>query len=131
MNKMNKSRTLLIGFILGIVAISSVISLGGCDGLVKDVSSGFAESFGGDWVITQYSVTTGEVFACYSLQDVSVSNELNSDGINWKDGPALMSISAPYNKREVVNGDWEGAYNALGITKAKCEEVQARYKQKK
>lgn len=98
----------------------------GCVGLTRGCSSGMATSFGADWVIVQMS-DDGIPYRCWVLEETSVTNEENSDGVYWlsRDGH-LVHISGHYNRVQVEGGRWNEAYAELGLTEELCEAVQRR-----
>jgi hypothetical protein len=89
--------------------------LSGCAGFQRGCSSFWARNAGADWIVAQYGYN-GVPFNVWRLQNVSVSNEENSDGIYWKDESGhLVHISGWYNRVQVHNGRYEEAAKLLGV----------------
>ncbi len=87
----------------------------GCAGLGRGCSSWQANNFGSDWIIVQYKFD-GTPINCWKLNDVSVTNETNSDGIYWKDESGhLVHISGWYNRVQVQGGRYEEAAKLVGV----------------
>jgi len=106
-----------------LAAAFCMLSVVGCAGLSKSCASCTAETFASDWVVVQVDLS-GKPFRCWALQDVSISNEGQSDGIWWENQQGnLVHISGLYNRVQVRHGDWSNAYSELGLTKELCEEV--------
>ena len=58
----------------------------------------------------------GDPINCWKLQDVSISNEMNSDGIYWREGSGhLVHISGWYNRIQVSGGRYNEAAKLLGV----------------
>lgn len=96
----------------------------GCAGLGRDCSSCTASSFGADIVVVQMDAW-GHPYRCWALQNVSLDNESQSDGIYWKSTSGnLLHISGHYNYVQVMNGDWDGAYREFNITEATCRKLE-------
>lgn len=85
----------------------ALLLLAGCAGIDRGCSSCVAENFSSDWVIVQYKFD-GNPFNCWKLNNVSVTNEQNSDGIYWKDSLTghLVHISGWYNRVQVENSNF-------------------------
>lgn len=98
----------------------------GCAGTSRGCSSCMAQQFGADWVVVQMD-NEGRPYRCWELRDTSISNEGNSDGIYWKDTTSgnLVHISGHYNRVQVENGNWDHAYQSLGLTKETCAAIRA------
>ncbi|OGH69018.1 MAG: hypothetical protein A2754_00975 [Candidatus Magasanikbacteria bacterium RIFCSPHIGHO2_01_FULL_47_8] len=97
----------------------------GCAGLSRDCSSCTAGSFGADWVVVQMDMNGGP-YRCWELPNTSVTNEPHSDGIFWKENASgnLVHLSGHYNRVQVVGGNWERAFEELGLTKAACVQIR-------
>lgn len=105
----------------------------GCAGVSRSCSSCNAEEFGADWVIVQMDLN-GTPFRCWELPNTSVTNESQSDGVYWKDSVTgnLVHLSGHYNRVQVVGGNWDRAFEDLGLTKAICKQVrESRYEPEK
>lgn len=103
---------------LWILAIFTLM-IAGCDGFARGCRSDIARGFGADWIIVQYNYT-GEPVLCWKLDDASVTNETNSDGIYWSHRGHLVHISGWYNRVQVSGGDWMTAANSVGVDMAHC-----------
>ncbi len=99
----------------------------GCAGISRSCSSCQAENFGADWVVVQMDLE-GRPFRCWALQDTSIDNEPQSDGIYWKENGTgnLVHISGLYNRVQVVGGNWNNAFKELGLTKEACGVIRER-----
>ncbi len=97
----------------------------GCASLDRGCSSCNAENFGADYVIVQMDLE-GRPFRCWALQNVSITNESQSDGIYWKDTASgnLVHISGHYNRVQVVGGNWNDAFQHIGLTKEACGVIR-------
>lgn len=97
----------------------------GCAGLNKSCASCTAENFASDWVVVQLDLS-GKPFRCWALQNVSISNEGQSDGIWWENQQGnLVHISGLYNRVQVRNDNWNDAYSELALTKETCEKIHS------
>ena len=99
-----------------IFMVLATITMIGCAGFYRGCSVFNAESFGSDWVVVQYSCD-GDPINAWTLNNVSLVNEGNSDGIYWKDTNTghLIHISGWYNRVQVVGGNFREGANAIGI----------------
>ena len=98
----------------------------GCAGIQRGCSSVGASSFGADWVIVQMD-DRGVPYRCWTLEDTSVTNEEDSDGIYWlSPNGHLVHISGHYNRVQVEGGRWDEAYRELGLTANLCRDIQSR-----
>ncbi len=88
----------------------------GCTGIQRGCSSWWATNAGADWIIVQYAAN-GDPINCWKLNNTSVTNEGNSDGIYWEETNSghLVHISGWYNRVQVKNGEFEEAAKLLGI----------------
>ncbi|MDE2437839.1 MAG: hypothetical protein KGN01_00370 [Patescibacteria group bacterium] len=93
-----------------------MLSMTGCAGASRGVSSWWAETAGSDWIIVQYDYQMQPKCA-WKLNGVSVTNETHSDGIYWKDSVTghLIHISGWYNRVQVANGRFDEAAKLLGV----------------
>lgn len=92
----------------------------GCAGTQRKCSSSCATSLGADWIIVQYR-NSGEPLNCWKLNNVSVANEEQSDGVYWQDSKGhLVHVSGWYNRVQVESKDWKGAADSLGIDLESC-----------
>jgi hypothetical protein len=97
----------------------SLLFLVGCAGFSRSCSSFSAGTFGSNWIIVQYDYK-GNPINCWKLQNVSVSNERNSDGIYWKDSSGhLVHISGWYNRIQVEGDRYEEAAKLVGVELSK------------
>lgn len=103
-----------------IVTFMLLLSLTGCAGMARSCSSEWAENVGADWIVVQLAAN-GDVINCWKLQNVSITNESQSDGIYWKDNTTshLVHISGWYNRVQVKSGRYEEAAKLLGVDLAK------------
>lgn len=100
---------------------TSVCLVASCAGTVRSCSSCSAESFGGDWVVVQYTLS-GQVLHCWRLPNTSIVNESDSDGIYWENPEgSLVHISNFYNRVQVSDGNWDSAYRELSVTESQCK----------
>jgi hypothetical protein len=98
----------------------SLLFLTGCAGTTRSCSNWSAETFGGDWIIVQYNYS-GTPFNCWKLNDTSVTNESNSDGIYWTTQFGHnIHVGGWYNRVQVSNGDFTTAAKELGVDLNKC-----------
>jgi hypothetical protein len=106
------------------ISILALALLSGCAGMERGCSSYNANAFGADWVIVQMD-DRGSPYRCWTLNDVSVSNEEASDGIYWlSPNGHLVHISGHYNRVQVEGSRWDEAYRELGLTEELCRRVQ-------
>lgn len=97
-----------------------LLFLAGCASIDKSCSSCNSESFGGDWLIVQYT-PQGQT-NCWKESNVSVSNEGQSDGIYWQSRTGhLIHIAGAYTRIQVQKGDFAGAAKGMGIDLARCK----------
>ncbi len=97
-----------------------LLVLFGCAGLVRDCQSCEATNLGADWIVVQFDMG-GQPFNCWKLRGKSISNEQKSDGIFWvSDSKHLIHISGWYNRIQVINGDFEGAAEEIGVELDRC-----------
>lgn len=102
--------TILI-IILAIVTIC-VYAIPGCN---RYATSLWFNAVGGDWIIVQISYD-GTPINCWKLEDVSVTNESQSDGIAWKNSDGnMMHIAGWYNWTQVYNDNFAAAAKSLGV----------------
>lgn len=95
--------------------------IAGCAGWNRGCSSWQAQALGADWVIVQLNAY-GKVIRCWQLEQVSVANEEGSDGIYWKNEIGnLVHLSGFYNRVQVHNGNWENAFETLGLDGKDCK----------
>jgi hypothetical protein len=107
---MRWKRLFILGFFL---------MMAGCAGFQRGCSSCTAQSFGSDWIVVQYAAN-GDPINCWRLQNVSIANETNSDGVYWKEGSGhLVHISGWYNRVQVDGGRFEEAARLLGVELSK------------
>ncbi len=97
----------------------AAVMLVGCVAVNRDCASCMAEN----WVVVQLDLF-GNPFRCWELQNVGIVNEDKSDGIFWQDTNNLVHISGAYNRVQVVNRHWDEAFQALGLTQARCREIR-------
>jgi hypothetical protein len=92
----------------------------GCAAQERSCASCNAETYGADWVVVQYRYD-GAPINCWSLRNVSITNEPHSDGVYWLD-PAghMVHISGWYNRVQVGHGDFATAANAVGVDVNRC-----------
>jgi len=103
-----------------------LLLLVGCAGLSRECSSCWAGSVGADWVVVQMTLD-GHAFRCWELPSTSISNEDGSDGIYWKSPTGhLVHISGMYNRVQVEGGNWESAYQELGLSREACKLIGER-----
>ncbi len=96
-----------------------VLLLSGCAGMFRSCSNDWAETAGADWIIIERNCS-GIPVTCYKLKLVSVTNEKNSDGIQWNIGGHMMHASGWYDRVQVHRGDYGYAAQLLGIDLDKC-----------
>ncbi len=120
---LNKGKNMRIKFFVYLFVLTL---LSGCAGFERGCYSAGAGAFGADWVIVQMD-DRGIPYRCWTLENVSVSNEEHSDGIYWlsPDGH-LVHISGHYNRVQVDGSRWNEAYRELGLTRELCHTVQDR-----
>lgn len=101
------------------------LMLVGCAGTQRYCSSCTAGNFGADWVVVQLDLN-GQPFRCWTLEDTSISNGEQSDGIYWLDGESgnLVHISGLYNRVQVENNNWSHAYEELGLSEETCRAIR-------
>ncbi len=103
-----------------------LVLFAGCAGTARSCSSCSADNFGADWVVVQYDFQ-GRPFRCWALQNQSITNEPQSDGIYWlSDHGNLVHISGLYNRVQVENSRWDEAFAEVGLTQDTCEQLQHR-----
>jgi hypothetical protein len=108
-----------------IALAGSMFFLVGCAAVQKDCASCNATANGADWIVVQLDLN-GKPFRCWSMQDVSISNENASDGIWWQNESGnLIHISGLYNRVQVIDDNWLNAYNELGLTEETCKEISS------
>lgn len=92
----------------------------GCASQQRSCASCNAEAYGADWVVVQYRYD-GAPINCWSLRNVSITNEEHSDGVYWLD-PAghMVHISGWYNRVQVGHGDFKAAAVSVGVDVARC-----------
>lgn len=106
-------------------AFLAVVLLAGCASMSRDCSNMGATSFGADWVVVQTDLN-GHAFRCWELHGAAITNEGNSDGIWWEDPQSrnLVHISGSYTRVQVINGSWESAFRAVGLTAERCRAIR-------
>lgn len=110
-----------LGF-LGLL-LCTVLSIAGCDGCERGFADDNARRFGADWIVVQYDYTDAP-FRCWRLEDVSVANEHNSDGIYWlAEGGNLVHLSGMYTRIQVENDNWAQGFAEIGLTAEGCETL--------
>ena len=103
-------------FVLALV----LLLVSGCARMERGCASGCANNLGADWLIVQYN-NVGTPINCWKLDDVSVANEGNSDGIYWaSDLGHLVHVGGWYNRVQVEGGRWSQAASEVGIDLARC-----------
>ena len=92
-----------------------------CAGFERGCASCNAESFGSDWIVVQLSMN-GQIIRCWRLDDVSITNEHQSDGIYWRESGSghLVHISGWYNRVQVSGRNFESAAKTLGVDLTMC-----------
>ena len=100
----------------GVISFLILITLAGCAGFNRGCSSWSAGTFGSNWIVVQYDYQ-GDPINCWKLQNTSIANEGNSDGVYWKDSESghLVHISGWYNRVQVDGGRYEEAAKLLGV----------------
>lgn len=94
--------------------------LSGCSGCGRIWADFTAQAAGADWVVVQYSAQ-GSPINCWKLRDVSVDNEANSDGIQWRvPDIGMMHLSGWYVRIMVSGGNYEASLRYLGLDVAGC-----------
>lgn len=99
----------------------------GCAGVSRNCTGWSNSAFGADWVVVQLSALDGKPIRCWQLENTSMVNEQNSDGIYWKDSSTgnMVHISGFYNRVQVLNKQWDKAFEQIGISSAKrCNELK-------
>lgn len=97
------------------------ILLAGCASLNRGCSNFSADNFGADWIVVQYRMD-GTPFACWRLDNQSVTNEKASDGIYWvSDHGNLVHVGGWYNRVQVEHGAWDLAAKEVGVILEKCK----------
>ena len=101
--------------------------LAGCAGMQRSCSSCMAEEFAADWIVAEYNYM-GTPTHCWKLENTSIANESQSDGIYWLDRGThnLVHISGWYNRVQVENNMWQEAANSLGISLDRCTDGKYR-----
>ena len=91
----------------------------GCASFQRDCASCNAENFGSDWIIVQLKAD-GDTARCWELRNTSVGSDSAND-VHWlsSDGH-LIHIEGWYNRVQVANDDFEGAYRVLGVDGSQC-----------
>lgn len=102
-------------------------TLAGCAGFNRGCSSWSARSFGADWVVVELGLD-GTPYRCWTLNNVSITNEPSSDGIYWKDTATgnLVHISGSYDYVQVEGRNFEAALNYLGLDRRTCETIRTQ-----
>jgi hypothetical protein len=110
-----------------VITAMLLILLSGCAGMRRGCSSFWATQAGADWIVVQYDFNM-DPKCCWKLQDVSISNEPQSDGIYWKDSTTghLVHVSGWYNRVQVEGGRYDEAAKLLGVDVSKI--TNGRYK---
>lgn len=106
-----------------VVYVAALLLVTGCAGWNRQCSSSCANNMGADWVVVQTDMD-GRPFRCWTLNDVSVANEDNSDGIYWQSADGhLVHISNNYVRVQVDHGGFEGALAEIGMTTEQCARL--------
>lgn len=94
----------LVGIAILIVIIFVVNGPAGCS---RQIDSWKASSLGADWLVVQYS-QDGRVINYWKLENSSVGNEKESDGIYFTDGDGnVVHLSGHYVYVQVKDSSWE------------------------
>ena len=96
----------------------------GCAGMQPDCSDYDAGSFGGDWLILQYSFD-GKPINCWKLTNTATENDPGTNGISWQDAYGRVHISGWYTRIQVLHSDYTGAAKSIGVSLDKC--VNGKY----
>lgn len=101
--------------------IVTVLFMTGCAMVERECSSLWASNVGADWVVVQYKADGTPIY-CWQLKDVAIRNEIQSDGIMWKDRRTghLIHLSGWYNRVQVEHGDFDGAATLIGAHAKAC-----------
>ncbi len=97
-----------------------VVLTAGCAGMQKDCAKTSADSFGADWIVVQYA-QDGRPFHCWKLRQTVVSSS-EGGNVDWQDrtNGHLVHLTGWENRVQVVNGDFDGAAQIVGVTAADC-----------
>lgn len=97
------------------------ILLAGCASLDRGCASCAATSFGADWIVVQQRATDGQPYNCWLMENVSISNEAQSDGIYWLTPEGhLVHIAGQYARVQVKNKRFKEAAEQIGVDYNKC-----------
>lgn len=104
-------------FIIFIICLTII----GCAGIDKSLTSCCATNIGADWVIVQLDMN-GNPIMCWKVYSVSLTSENTLDGIYWKDTKTgnLIHLSGWYNFVQVSGNNYEQACKTLNIVCDKC-----------
>ena len=82
-----------------------------------------ATTYGADWVVVELRYD-GTPFRCWELENVTLTSEMESDGIWWQlRGGPIVHVSGVYDYVQVIDGDWEGAFEQINMTRLACTAV--------
>lgn len=96
----------------------------GCAGWARHCDSTVADYAGADWIVVQYAAD-GHPINCWKLNNTSIGNEHQSDGIFWTSHGHLVHISGWYNRIQVRSSAFDDAAVLLGVDLKRC--VNGRY----
>lgn len=111
-----------------------LVFLTSCAGINRSCSSCWASAAGADWVVVKNDLN-GKPFRCWTLSNVSITSEQNSDGVYWKSSNGhLVHVAGNYDYVQVqgkvqwgAGGDaWGSAYAELGLTEETCKLLRER-----
>jgi hypothetical protein len=91
--------------LLLITLLALMIAIGGPAGCSRKFNSWTAESFGSNWLVIQYN-QAGSPINIWELNNKSIGNELNSDGIYFVDNEgSVVHLSGHYMYIQVTSFD--------------------------
>jgi hypothetical protein len=93
-------------------------------GISRGCSGCYASSVGADWIVVQVDLE-GRPFRCWELDNVSVANESQSDGVYWEESNGnLVHISGLYNRVQISGENWDEGFSTLGLTREECRRIR-------
>jgi len=80
---------------------------------------------GTDYVVVELRLD-GTPYRCWTLEDVAIAQETDSDGIYWANNKTgnLIHVSGSYDYVQVVGDNWDAAFSQINMTKEVCKVVR-------
>lgn len=95
---------LVLALIFGLVFL-----ILGPSGLSRNANAWLASAYGSDWLVVHYA-QDGKVINHWELEDKSIGNETQSDGIFFLDNSGnVVHLSGHYVYIEIKNDAWQSA----------------------